>query len=305
MSWADLFADVEDRNRIEWGLRSFSFAAAPDTVALLSGQRVDDWLRYGRVRHPQFQLTVPTGPGTHSAVSPAAFTQTRPYLAATMPGFPDVEAIAAQLAVGATLRLVNIEDFDQQFAALCARLTTLWNAPVTIDAFYPPPGDDGLGARFDDGDVFAIQVESSTIWELWDIPDGPDWPESQPLSLVDTPDHVLELAPGEGLYVPAGMGHRAFAGPDGSLHLSIRVKPTSYHDVVRAWTEEFLATVPLLDRLPLLGDRLPAITDILRGIGLAADKTDPAELLARVDRHRPKLSDAPLLPGVCPPRTDA
>jgi hypothetical protein len=295
MTWSDIFAHPGEQKRLEWGSRTMRFAASSNTTGLLSFDRIDEWIRYGQVRYPQFQVNLPGG-----GVPPNLFTVTRPYLALVMPGYPDTEAISAQLKNGATLRFVNIEDFYAPVADLCARLTTLLGAVVNTYAFYTPPGDDGVGAHFDNADVFALQVEGTKTWHLWDIPEGVAWQATQTLPADADPDHVLELRPGDGLYIPAGTGHRAFAGPQGSLHLSITVKPTSHHDIIRRWTEDFLATVPLLDRLPIDGDRAAPVAELLAKMALAAERTDPAELLAEADDHRPKLSDAPLIAGARP-----
>jgi hypothetical protein len=55
--WTHIFADPADHERIPWGRDSLHFQASPDTSALLSFQLVDDWLRYRRLRYPQFLST--------------------------------------------------------------------------------------------------------------------------------------------------------------------------------------------------------------------------------------------------------
>jgi hypothetical protein len=285
MTWSDIFADPADQERVGWGTTAMRFSAAPQTTGLLSFQRIDDWIRYGQVRYPQFQLNLPTG-----GIPPTAFTVTRPYQALAMPGYPDVDAIAAHLRHGATLRFVNVEDFYEPVAKLCARLTALLNAAITAYAFYTPPGDDGMGADFGDAEVFALQVEGTRTWHLWDIPQGVGRQATRTPHTDAEPDQVIELGPGDGLYIPAGMGHRTFAGAAGSLHLSIAVKPTSLHEIVRKWTEDFLATVPITDRLPVDGDRVTPVAELLRAMAVAVDKTDAAELLAGADNHEPKLA---------------
>jgi hypothetical protein len=297
MTWSDIFADPSDQERVQWGKAPLCFATSPRITELLSFQRIDHWIRYGHVRYPQFQLTLPTG-----GIPPTAFTVTRPYLAVVMPGYPDVEAIATHLKQGATLRFVNIEDFYEPVARLSARLTALLNASISTYALYTPPGDDGVGAHFHNADVFELQVEGAKTWHLWDIPPGAEGQATHPPHTDAVPDQVVELRSGDGLYIPAGMGHRAFAGDEGSLHLSIAVQPTSHHDIVRRWTEDFLQTVPLMDRLPVDGDRELPVVELLRAMAAAVGKTDPAELLAKTDNHQPKLSLTPLIAGVRPAR---
>jgi hypothetical protein len=295
VSWADIFADPSDHERVDWGGRPLRFAASPTTTSLLSFQRIDDWIRYGQVRYPQFQVNVPAG-----GLPPTMFTETRQYLALSMPGYPVTAAIAEQLGQGATLRFVGIEDWYPPVAELTDRLTELIGATVATYAFYTPPGDDGVGAHWDAADVFALQIEGTKTWHLWDIQEGTDWQESQTLHTDRDPDHVIELAPGDGLYIPAGTGHRAFAGAEGTLHLSITVSPTSHRKILRTWLEELLAGIPRLDRLPVDGDRLTPVAALLREVAAAAEKADPAELLAMAERRERRLGDTPLIAGVTP-----
>lgn len=296
MTWSDIFADPADRERVEWGCEHLRFAASPATTALLGFQRIDDWIRYGQVRYPQFQVNLPAG-----GLPPTMFTETRRYLALSMPGYPITAEIAHQLRQGATLRFIAIEDWYAPVAELVDRLSATIGATVSTYAFYTPPGDDGVGAHWDMADVFALQVEGTKRWNLWDVPDGAGWHDSQTLRPDRPADHVIELAPGDGLYIPAGMGHRAFAGPEGSLHLSVTVSTTSHRAIVRTLLEEVLAGIPLLDRLPVDGDRLAPVAALLREVAAAADKADPAALLARADRHERHISTTPLIAGAEPP----
>ncbi|GAA3075791.1 JmjC domain-containing protein [Streptosporangium carneum] len=297
MSWSDIFADPADRERVRWGTEHLRFAASPATASLLSFQRIDDWIRYGQVRYPQFQVNMPAG-----GMPPTMFTETRQYLALSMPGYPVTAAIAEQLRRGATLRFVGMEDWYPPVAELADRLTETVGASVAAYAFYTPPGDDGVGAHWDMADVFALQVEGTKRWHLWNIRDGVDWQRDQTLRTGEEPDHVVELSPGDGLYIPAGTGHRAFAGAEGSLHLSLTVSTTTHRRVVATWFEAFLAGIPLLDRLPVDGDRLTPVAELLRELAAAAEKADPAELLATADAHEPQVSQTPLITGAVPGR---
>ncbi|WP_067459935.1 JmjC domain-containing protein [Actinomadura macra] len=299
MSWSDIFADPADRERVDWGRTHLRFTASPTTTSLLSFQRIDDWIRYGQVRYPQFQVNLLEG-----GVPPTLFTETRQYLALSMPGYPVTAAIAEQIRQGATLRFVKIEDWYRPVAELADRLTATIGGGISTYAFYTAPGDDGVGAHWDAADVFVLQVEGTKKWNLWNIQDGVGWQASQSLHTDRDPDHVIELAPGDGLYIPAGTGHRAFAGPRGSLHLSIALSTTSHRKIIRTLLEDLLAAVPLLDRLPVDGDRLTPVAALLRDVAEAAGKTDPAALLAKADRHEPRISESPLIAGVEPARHD-
>lgn len=294
--WTHIFADPADHERIPWGRDSLHFSASPDTAALLSFQLVDDWLRYRRLRYPQFQVNLPTG-----GVPPTAFTDTRKYLALSMQGSPVTEQVAAQLQRGATLRLVDVEDWYAPVTEICAALGAALNVVSRAYGFYTPPGDDGVHAHWDDADIFAIQVDGTKTWRLWDVPPVDAWPESQTLDGDRAPDRTVELVSGDGLYIPAGMGHQAAAGPDGSLHLSIALRTPTYREVVNIWAAEIIESVTAGARLPVAGDREAVIRELLDTAVAAAQKVDPATVIAKADRvAEPLVSDVPLIPGATP-----
>lgn len=294
--WTHIFADPADHERIPWGRDALHFTASPDTGKLLSFQLVDDWIRYRRLRYPQFQVNLPGG-----GVPPTAFTEARSYLALSMQGSPVTERVAEQLQRGATLRLVDIEDWYAPVTEICAALGETLNVVSRAYGFYTPPGDDGVHAHWDDADIFAIQVDGSKTWRLWGVPPVDEWPSSQTLDGDRAPDKIVELHPGDGLYIPAGMGHQAAAGPDGSLHLSIALRPPTYREVVTVWAAEVIESVTAGARLPVVGDREAVIRELLDTAVTAAQKVDPAAVIARTGRvAEPLVSDVPLIPGATP-----
>jgi hypothetical protein len=294
--WSHIFADPADHERVPWSRDSLHFTAASATCSLLSFQIIDDWIRYRQVRYPQFQVNRPTG-----GVPPTAFTETRKYLALSMMGSPVTELIAEQLEGGATLRFVDIEDWYPPVTEICVALGATLNCISRAYAFYTPPGDDGVHAHWDDADIFAIQVDGSKTWRLWDVPEIEEWPESQTLDGDRVPDKTVELHPGEGLYIPAGMGHQAVAGPEGSLHMSIALRPPTHREIADMWAAVILGSVPAGARLPVVGDREARIREILDHVQAAAQKVDPAGIIARANRVEERLvSDAPLIAGARP-----
>jgi hypothetical protein len=295
--WSSIFADERDHERVEWGKKLLLFPAAPATKSLLSFQLIDDWIRYRQVRYPQFQVNLPSG-----GVPPTQYSETRQYLALTMHGSPVAERIAEQLRGGATLRFVDLEDWYPPITDLCDRLAETLNCVSRAYAFYTPPGDDGVHAHWDDADIFALQVDGAKTWHLWDVPEVGEWPENQTIDVDRKPDHVLQLSAGEGLYIPAGMGHRAIAGPAGSLHLSIALRPPTHRDVVMMWTEQVLAAFPLSARLPVVGDRAITVREILDAARAASERIDHSTIIDRAaGAPESLLSDVSLISGARPP----
>jgi ribosomal protein L16 Arg81 hydroxylase len=137
---------------------------------------------------------------------------------------------------GATLVLVDVEHWDEPTAEFCDRLGRAMAADVQTFAYLTAPDQFGSQPHRDEAHVFVVQVEGSKQWTLYDVPDDDNWrrgwiPENTPVS------EQFVLQAGDGLYLPPGMGHRAQAGPDGSLHLIISAQTPSVGDVVTAWAK--------------------------------------------------------------------
>ncbi|MFC4117036.1 JmjC domain-containing protein [Nonomuraea zeae] len=113
-------------------------------------------------------------------------------------------------------------------------------ARVQTVAFLTSPDHFGTRAHRGGTHVFVIQAEGSKRWTLYDVPAGDDWDLAE-IPSEDAVTKEVELRAGEGLYVPLGMGHRARAGSQGSLHLSVMVNPPRLREVVQAWAAQVSA----------------------------------------------------------------
>jgi hypothetical protein len=280
-TWAtDLFVDAGEAARLEWGRAPARFAAADTARSLATRELLQHWLAFGNLQYPQFNV----GRGGE-ATPPSLYTRTQVYGARRLTGCADPERIAAQVRDGATLTLSNPERWDERIAAFCRSLRRETGTDVQSFVYLTAPNRFGSRPHRDAAEVFVIQNEGTKRWYLYDIPVGDDWKMGH-LTEEREPSETLELAPGDGLYVPAGMGHCAQAGPDGSLHTTISLRTPRMSEVLTAWVTAVARALPRNERLPIRkAERLPVIRELLSTLAKeaqAADKGDIEELLERM-----------------------
>ncbi|MGY0232172.1 JmjC domain-containing protein [Longispora urticae] len=273
--WAGLFAKAEEAESLDWGRSHLRFHAADRARGLVDRELVEHWLVYGNLRYPQLNLSY-----GGDAAPPTSYTRNRRIGQHQLPGCAHADDIIAQLDQGATLVLSNPEQWDEHLAAFCAQLGGALSASVQSYVYLTAPERYGSRPHRDEGDVFAVQLEGTKTWTLYGLPDGDDWdrghlPEDTPVT------EELVLRPGDGLYVPSGMGHRAQSGPEGSLHLTVSVGLPRARDVVSAWTAFAVREFSRHEHLaPGSEGREEAVRDILRRLAEVAAGTDPAVLAA-------------------------
>lgn len=198
---------------------------------------------------------------------------------------------------GATILLEGVDLCWPPLAALSAALRRALSARIHINAYVTPPGAQGAHLHPDIQDVFAVQLEGKKEWWIYaERVHEPTEHLSYTRYLTDpsvkAPYERDEaalplaektiLAPGDLLYLPRGVVHKAVASQGApSLHLSIGVTPVYWADVLKAAIE--VATV----RRPALCRALPPGFE-RRGTGELAAALRPAfrevlELLAEGD----------------------
>lgn len=281
-AWADLFAKPEQVHDIDWLTRPVRFVAADRVRSLVSRQAIEHWLAYSNLRYPQISLSY-----AGQAAPPTMYTRTRQVGEHKLTGCADPAKIVEQMAGGATLVLVNVEHWHEPLAQFCDRLGGVTAAAVETFAYLTAPDQFGSQPHRDTAHVFVVQVEGSKRWTLYDLPGDENWnrsiiPDSTPVS------EQLVLQPGDGLYLPPGLGHRAQAGPEGSLHLTISVQPPAVRDVATAWAAMTAAQIPAQSRLPLgPSGRVVAVGEALGRFGLTVTDTTAAAVAdAVVARQR-------------------
>jgi bifunctional lysine-specific demethylase and histidyl-hydroxylase MINA len=195
---------------------------------------------------------------------------------------PDPEQTVELLRRGATLILDLIESLSPRVAAVSAALQTATGGVAVCNAYCSWRAHQGFMAHFDNTDVFALHIEGSKIWRVYDgrADNAIDAPGHNYGSF--TPEHharakgalleEIEMKPGDVLYLPRGQYHEALACSDASLHLSFGIGQPTGIDVVsrllRSLPDEslFRENLPHFDRPQAHREHLQAIADRIHEI---------------------------------------
>lgn len=175
-------------------------------------------------------------------------------------GMLDLGRIRAAFADGETLYLTKAERLSPPVAHLCRTVELDLRArgvglrqPVNAHVFLTPPDSQGFPVHRDEHGSFILQLEGTKAWTVHEPAAGP--PPDRPLrtgavskaALAGTRAHRHELRAGDVLYMPEWWPHEAHATHSHSLHLTLRVFPLRWVDLVLALGPEHPAlarTVP-------------------------------------------------------------
>lgn len=223
----------------------------------------------------------------------------------------DVKDLYAAVHGGATILLESTNRCWAPTAELAAELGHALSARVKVNVYMTPPGQQGAPIHPDIQDVFVLQMEGAKEWHIY---------EDRAYEPVETLEHTTLLGyphpeisqdpplaertvlePGDLLYLPRGVLHRAIAPPDRpSLHLTVCATPTYWVDFLKATVEALSLDHPeLAEPLPPGFERDAAVRESLRGdlaalLRLAADHASfdrVADLFARA-RSRAEANPA-------------
>lgn len=150
-------------------------------------------------------------------------------------GHASALGMAGAFADGCTIVLNNVQRRVPAVAALARQFECAFGQPVGANAYLTPPGGAGLAPHFDDHDVFVLQLEGTKYWYVH--PPASDLPlrgghfDVDPIALGDA---LVErsIGPGSLFYIPRGFVHRAQAGTEASLHLTLGLSCYRQLDVV-------------------------------------------------------------------------
>jgi hypothetical protein len=142
-----------------------------------------------------------------------------------------VEAFHAN---GYTVRLPEIRSLTPELDGFVRALETVFHQPVKAEAFWSR-GDARAPVHHDDYDIIVVQIRGRKRWYIssepsplpnaWkSVPDGP--PQLGP-------HEVVEVEPGDLLYLPRGTLHCVDAMAD-SIHVSIGFVPLTLREAVIA-----------------------------------------------------------------------
>lgn len=181
----------------------------------------------------------------------------------------DPVKVAARLGEGATLVLQSLHRTVASVAAFVTRLQDEISHPVQANAYLTPPAAAGLAEHADLHDVLALQLHGSKRWWLEGLGD-------------------VTMRPGDVMYVPRGVRHRAATSTATSLHLTIGIIRVTRRQViermVRAGPESLDAPLPIGYRH--LAQRVPLERAIDAAFDHVLDLVGSTDLGAVADREQ-------------------
>lgn len=195
-------------------------------------------------------------------------------------GFPEPEFLNAgrlmrAVRSGCSLLLLHCDLWSPELAEVTNEIRACVAHPVLPGMFLTTGGVKGLAPHVDEFDVFAVQVEGTKAWTVYDRAATTATTGRVSPSNLGTPALEVTLRPGDILYIPRGCAHVAQA-PSTSLHLSVGIKPVRVGELLMAvlsQTEDLPAelreTVAYGDALPdseeQLTQALSALSALLAG----------------------------------------
>jgi len=284
-----------------WGRAPLHRAGAdPSGFADLFSLDEVDRLVSASPRSPAFRLVRDGRP-----LEPARYTRTARIGGQSVPGVADPAAVFAEFAGGATIVFQGLQRSCRPLAGFCRALELELSHAVQANAYVTPAGARGLGVHYDTHDVFVLQVAGSKQWSVYE-PVLVDPLPSQPWKATATDDRPclsVELQAGDSLYVPRGFLHSAKAQENLSVHLTIGVVTTTWHDVVRDVVAGVADEADFREALPVgfaadPGGLAAGVADRLARLGKWLDEIDPSVVADSVARRfwagRPPLLDGQL-----------
>lgn len=132
---------------------------------------------------------------------------------------------------GLSLRFIGVQRFLPRVAGFAAEFGAALAGKVNANIYLAPPKGQGLELHHDPTDVFVVQCSGRKTWRLYARDDDLEQPAASPQAARESPQREREgvpyrdvdMTPGDILYLPRGIRHRAAAPAGESLHVSFAI----------------------------------------------------------------------------------
>jgi hypothetical protein len=161
----------------------------------------------------------------------------------------EADNIYREVAQGATFRVSFTERTCEPIRRLAGDLERHLNANILTNVFLTPADSHAFSTHFDAHDVIILQLAGHKHWEVLEPP--ADLPMEKPVRVrpelferrlpydgrasltaaLGTEPRQYRLDAGDLLYVPRGFSHRAWAGDELSLHMTIEIRAFTWHEL--------------------------------------------------------------------------
>lgn len=159
-------------------------------------------------------------------------------------------ALVKQISEGTHVILEMAQLYCPEVARFSAELGRELGFGALCGVFITPAGSRGV-LHYDTSSVFLRQVCGSKHWrvfaplERWP---AEDWRSTMNLDTEQVLDVVLKR--GDCLYIPRGFIHAGDATAEGSIHLTVAIRPPTWGDVLRLAVEHFSKSEALREAIP-------------------------------------------------------
>ncbi len=205
--------DVDEFAAQYWGRRPLLHTpstAAPDADFfddVFSLQALDELVAHG-ARLPAVRMVADGAP-----LAPSRFCSSTRLGGRNLDDVVDPAKVVARLADGATLVMQSLHRTSSSVGAFVTRLQDELSHPVQANAYLTPPNAVGLAEHSDLHDVLAVQLHGSKRWWVDGLGD-------------------VAMRPGDVMYVPRGVRHRAETATETSLHLTLGIIRVTARQVI-------------------------------------------------------------------------
>jgi hypothetical protein len=174
-----------------------------------------------------------------------------------------------------SVRFPDLRPLCPQLERVCRAIEALLHQPVTASAFWSR-GGMRAPVHYDDHDLIVLQLHGSKRWFVTETPSILPNPWKQPGAPELGPHRVVDLSPGDRLYLPRGTAHTVDSTEE-SLHLAIGFTPLTLREAVMAALDQ-LSDLEAPLRMTVGGRLAP----MLRGRGAEPLAAPVAEATARL-----------------------
>jgi len=217
-------------------------------------------------------------------------------------GMLNLPQVRAAFRHGETLYLTKAQRISPPLMHLCravevdlAAAGTRLRAPVSAHVFLTPPRARGFQPHRDAHGSLILQLHGSKDWEVYDDPGSAHRPRRAGPAANDAltgSRETFTLTAGDVLYIPEWWVHAARASDEGSLHVTLRMFPLR-------WVDLLGAAVPAVAALeePVPADPARHVDNLAAGLLRVLERTDVRDALgvaARAFAERTSVPDTAL-----------
>jgi ribosomal protein L16 Arg81 hydroxylase len=223
----------------------------------------------------------------HEKIAPARYCSTAQGRDGGQVLRPDPDKVQDFLRRGATLVANDIDHLSDGLTAFAQTMEQTLGGKVQGNLYLSSRRRQGFAAHFDTHDVYAVHVEGTKTWHVYE--GRAPHPIAHPMFRSYGQEHherakgallmEVHMEPGDLLYLPRGQYHDALADEGGAVHVAFGVTYPIGVDVLSFLYERMMAEPAFRANLPRAAAGNQAMREHLAGLAkdiataLAEDKT--------------------------------